>query len=139
MAHQFLGHAGRDAVAGEQRGERVPEAVDVYRAALGVAFGDPRRGKVQVERSQQVPPVDVEQRCVRRNRFAVGLGQTGDVLPQVVGQVASQGQRGRPPALGVLTFDMDVWVVLVEAQGARPCTKQDVSKTQTWMSLNAHT
>ncbi|KPK50962.1 MAG: hypothetical protein AMK72_00975, partial [Planctomycetes bacterium SM23_25] len=89
--------------------------------------------------TEQVPPVDVEQRCVRRNRFAVGLGQTGDVLPQVVGQVASQGQRGRPPALGVLTFDMDVWVVLVEAQGARPCTKQDVSKTQTWMSLNAHT
>lgn len=54
VAHELLGDAGRDAVAGHEGGEGVAEAVDVDGAALGVAFGDPGGGKVEVEGTQEV-------------------------------------------------------------------------------------
>ena len=70
VTHELLGHTGRDAVAGQERGEGVPQAVHVHGSALSVALGDPSGREVKVERPQEVSPC-VEQRRVL-DRSAAG-------------------------------------------------------------------
>jgi len=100
--HELLGDTGRDAIACQQRGKGMPQAVHVHRLALG---SDPRSRQVEVERPEQVPPVDAEQRRIRRDLPAVGLGQSIDMLAQVVGQVTPQRKCRSPAALGMLALD----------------------------------
>ena len=119
MTHNLLGRGGHDAVTGQQCSEGVAKAVNVYCSALGAAFGDAGGGDVEIERPQQVPPVDVEQQGVGRNashRAAVGrqgaISPTSrhacNMLAEVIGEVAAQRQRCAFPALGVPALDLDV-------------------------------
>ena len=116
VTHELLSRGWQDAVSGQERGEGVAQAVNVHGAALDVSLGDPGGRKVQIERPQEALP-DVEQPRLRRDVAARGLGQVGNVLPQVIRQVRPEGQRGGPTALGMLAFDLNVWVVLVKADG----------------------
>ena len=110
VAYQFLGYAGRDAVAGQQGGERASEAVDVEGAALGVAFGDTGGGEVQVEGSQEVA-TQVEQRGIRCDLTTMILFQLGHVCSQVVHGVRPQGQGGETTSLGqgLLPILQELW------------------------------
>ena len=54
VTHELLGGAGRNAVAGQERGERVPQAVKIECLTFGVGLGDCRGLEVRVEDAGEI-------------------------------------------------------------------------------------
>ena len=84
--------------------------MNIHGPALEVLLRDPGGGEVQVERSQEVPPVDVEQQRVRRELSPVRLPYPGVVVQRKPLEAAKvELLAGKGGGLGVLADGLSLF------------------------------